>query len=341
MAKRRDKRNKTEARDSNPKESIAGPALERAKWAGWESKISRLQQKNLDRIIQGWANHVPSCQEAGERPLAGIGEISTVAELFKKVQRDGELLEPLEGVRSAILHEAIYLAHKAIHVELGCLELLERGRHTWAVVDAYQSSLFSIASIFAFLGITIDRDGNDFVLLDAWAVPAHGKRKPGINLGPEEYGQFIRFNELPHYQKWAILQRLFRTLTSESPLIDLVARALGHYEEKEFALFRNKVNYNSASWIYDDLLEGEFEEKIRPVANVQEMVEAISDKEAAGSVYLMILLNEIICMCLGRISSAATGAALSKDFAFMERRRDRISSVVSFDLRDLYVSGEA
>lgn len=309
---------------------------ETKKWPTWENKVSRLQQKNLDELLKGWLDHVPNYHNAGEPPTGGVSEIDTVSQAFSRVQRDGDLIEPLEGIRPAVLHEAVYLAHKAVHVELSCIDLIEKGRHTWAAVDAYQSSLFAIASISAFLGISIDRDGNDFILIDIWSAPPAAKKKAKIHLGTEEYCQFLRFSDLGHYHKWAILQRLIRTLKTESPLIKLLSSAIQNINEREFALFRNKVHYNTSTWLFDDLLDSSQDVMITPALCPQDMLQAITDKTPVGTVYLMTLLNEVICMLLFNISSKPSGSIIKGDWDILERRRGRISSIVNYDMRQMY-----
>jgi hypothetical protein len=306
------------------------------KWATWERKVERLHRKDYASLKKGWLAHIPEIQPVGSPPQDGLDSISSIAEIFPKVPRDGDFLAQVSGARPAVLHEAIYLAHKAVHVQISCAEAVRVGRHTWAIVDAYQASLFALGSILAFVGITVERHDNNFILIDVWATPdSRGTRRSGLSLDSEETYQLVRFKTLDHFQKWAILKRVLRTLKIKSPLVQLTSEALAPHDEKSFAKYRNFVNYNSGGWLSNDLLANDPSGPVVPAKSEHEIFDEIYAGTPLGTVYLMCALTEIACMFAGDL--AASGV-VEEEVLRLERRFDAHQVLASFDWRKLYDS---
>ncbi|MEK7919215.1 hypothetical protein AAB988_16405 [Burkholderia contaminans] len=293
-------------------------------WASWETKVDRIQRRELNSVLRGWLAHVPEIQPPGSPPREGIAAISAIDELLPRVPKTGDMIEPVTGGRGVVLHEAFYLAHKAIHVELLCAESVTNGLHTWAIVDAYQASLFALGSIFCFLGLTIERSDNDFVLIDVWGSESSATNN---NIQTERY-HFLRFKTLDHFHKWAILKRLIRTLDSDTPLVRLLREAIDGQDDKQFARHRNTVNYDSSGWLAEDLLAVDHAGPIQQAQSAQEMFDAIYDGTPAGTVYLMCALIELACQLA--MSLHASGV-LPGEKILLDRRLPARQTFTAFD----------
>lgn len=304
------------------------------KWAIWDRKVSRLQKRDYGKIMRGWLAHIPEIASPGYAPQEGIEAISSIAAVFSLVKGDGDVVQKLSGARPAVLHEAFYLAHKAIHVEIVCANAIKEGRHTWAVVDAYQASLFALGSILAFLGITVERHENDFILVDVWGTDPNFKRAKGdIDVGDPEIYQFIRFKSLDHFHKWAILRRLLRTLDIKSALVQLVRDGLEPHDDKRFAYHRNQVHYQSAIWLSGDLLIDDVNGPIKQAQSPQDIFDDIYAGTPSGTVYLMAALIEIACMFAEQLSNSETAKA---EIAQLNRRKRALKVISNFDWVALY-----
>ncbi|SEB03138.1 hypothetical protein [Paraburkholderia sartisoli] len=323
------------AREAAAKSALAAANVEAKEpsWSKWESKIDRIRGRSSDHVLRGWLAHVPDIDPPGSPPREGISSISAIDAILPRVPRTGEIVEPISGARSGVLHEAYYLAHKAVHVEITCANFVSSGRHTWAVVDAYQASLFALASIMCFLGMTVERADNDFVLVDVWGATqdeVNGKRGPA-NRETEAY-QFLRFKTLDHFHKWAILKRVLRTLDTASPLVVLLRDALNEHDDKEFARYRNTVNYQSAGWIANDLLEVDFQGPIKQAQSSQDLFNEIFSGTASGAVYLMCALIELVCQFATEL---AKSGMLAPELALLDRRLPALKTLTNFDWNTL------
>jgi len=260
-------------------------------WPEWESKIERISSRSQSDILRGWVAHIPEIFPPGSPPQESIGSISTIEALLFKVPKKGDLTQPISGARPAVLREAFYLLHKAIHVQISCSRGITEGKQTWAVVDAYQSSLFALASIMGFLGLTTERDGNNFILVDVWE-PGE-KKSTSLTKSSVETYKFIRFKSLDHFHKWAILKRLLRTLKSRSPLAEFLSNAINDLDIKSFALHRNTVHYQSTGWLADDLLKDNLPGIISAAKTPQDLYNEIFKGTITGTVFLMCCLVEL------------------------------------------------
>lgn len=314
----------------------AAPASRSEDWAAWERKVDKLHHKDYASLKKGWLAHIPEIQPVGTPPQGGLDSISSIVAIFPTVPKHGDLLAQLSGARPAVLHEAIYLAHKAVHVQISCAEAVRVGRHTWAIVDAYQASLFALGSILAFVGITVERHDNNFILIDVWATPdSRRKNKSGLSFDDEETYQLVRFKTLDHFQKWAILKRVLRTLTIKSQLVQLISQAIAHHDEKSFAKHRNLVNYSSGCWLSGDLLVNDPNGPVVPAKSEQDIFNEIYAGTPLGTVYLMCALTEIACMFA---SDLAASGVVEEEVLRLERRLDAHKVLANFDWRKLYDS---
>lgn len=302
-------------------------------WPDWQRKVDHLGARDYEEIARGWLAHIPTIDPPGSPPREGIGAISAVSDVLPRVQVTGALVESLSGARPGVLHEAFYLAHKAVHVELSCAHAINKGAHTWAVVDAYQASLFALGSILAFLGLTVERHDNNFILVDVWHVDPSSRRYPPVFGGTKSHEryQFVRFKTLDHFHKWAILKRLLRTLSSSSRLAGLLKTALEVRDDKDFARHRNTVNYQSGGWLANDLLQYDPSGPVRPAQSMGALFEEISQGSISGTVYLMCALVELACEFARKLDSSQL---IAQELVLLDRRSPALRTLSHFDWTD-------
>lgn len=313
--------------------SRANSQTEKQNWPDWQRKVDHLGARDYDEIAKGWLAHIPTIDPPGSPPREGIGSISAVSDVLQFVPVTGSLVESLSGARPGVLHEAFYLAHKAVHVELSCAYAISKGAHTWSVVDAYQASLFALGSIMAFLGVTVERHDNNFILVDVWHVDnsATNHRSGVTSTRSHERYQFLRFKTLDHFHKWAILKRLLRTLNTSSKLADLLQSALEVRDDKDFARYRNTVNYQSGGWLAQDLLQYDPLGPVRPAQSMGSMFDEISQGSISGSIYLMCALIELACEFAKKLGGSQV---ISQELTLLDRRSPALRMLSDFDWAD-------
>ncbi|WP_186272013.1 hypothetical protein [Burkholderia gladioli] len=297
-------------------------------FASWETKVSRLRGRNHSDLIRGWLAHIPTINSPGGPPREAITAISAIDAALVRVPPTGELYESLGGDRSSVLHEALYLAHKAIHVQISCANAIRNGLHTWAVVDAYQASLFALGSVMAFLGLTVQRHENDFIVIDVWPDAGDVQKISKKIRGENDFYHFLRFRTLDHFHKWAMLKRLLRTMESESRLVVLLRDALAERDDKEFARHRNVVHYQSAGWIAGDLICPSEDGPIKRARSAQDLFDGIYAGTPSGTVYLMCVLIELCCEFAVGLQSSQV---VSEEIVLLDRRIASRSMLTEFD----------
>ena len=297
-------------------------------WPKWETKVDKVKGRSCVDILRGWLAHVPDIGPAGSPPREGIGTIFAIDAILPSVPITGDLVTPISGARSGVLHEAYYLLHKAIYVQITCAQSVRAGLHTWAVVDAYQASLFALSSLMCFLGITIERDGSDFILIDVWGASSPDEiRKQGLR-GEGEVYQFVRFKTLDHFHKWALLKRMLRTLDGNFPLIVLLSEAINGRDDKDFARHRNRVHYDSDGWLASDLLQPDHGDFVKQAQSPQGLFEEILAGSPSGTVYLMCALIELASQFANELRGSGI---LAEEHTLLDRRRSAVERLIGFD----------
>lgn len=153
----------------------------------YEDVIEKINGRSADQLTNGWLAHVPELGTIGLNPASAMEVREELLKpCFPEATQERPAVVQISGIRDAILHEGIYLLHKATHVEMLCARNMQHGRYTWAVSDAYQASLFALSAFLAINGIVFVRDNNDHIIVDAWppasqppaALPQAGKASP-------------------------------------------------------------------------------------------------------------------------------------------------------------------
>lgn len=325
----------TQAKSKQISQPPSEPNPPKEMWATWERKVERLHSKTYTQIKNGWLSHIPQIGTPGSPPREGLDSIDALVSLFPRVKRQGDIVERISGARPSVLHEALYWAHKAVHVEISCAEAIVAGRHTWAIVDAYQASLFALASILAFLGFSVARHDNNFILIDVWANnPSSNNKKLLLDIVSDETYQLIRFQTFGHFHKWAILKRVLRTLKIDagheglSKLVVLINDGLKPHDDKSFALHRNSVNYQSKVWLSNDLIKNDPSGPIKPAQSPQEIYNEIFNGSPTGTIYLMCALIELACRFARNLESSKI---IKQEVGTLARRNSALKIICNFD----------
>src|SRR2546421_4690584 len=138
-----------------------------------ENQIKRLlTARSSETLATNWVGHFPSIDPAGEKPSTSVEDVNGfeaiaiqlreqatehaeehAKEQARKPKKERYIPPPItelvvvEGIRSIVFWEGVFLLHKASHV-VGCAEIgVKRGVKTWSLCDAYQGALFGAKAI--------------------------------------------------------------------------------------------------------------------------------------------------------------------------------------------------
>lgn len=220
----------------------------------FDGKLKRLGHRNWREISDAWAPYIAqlSFDAPGQRPDAPLDQIAPLEETASRVPPDGELREEVLGLRPALLHEGLFLLHKAANVFVASQLQVTGGLPTWSIASAYQSAFFSMEALLRLLGVVVVEIKNKTLVIDVWPEVeknASKKQKALYRLGTDT--QHVWHKALGHYERWAILKRVLRTL-NESPIDFALIQALNELDDREFARQRNRLHYSN-TWMFDDL----------------------------------------------------------------------------------------
>lgn len=220
----------------------------------FEVKLKRLSSRDWNAVRPAWLPHVAqlSLHSPGQRPSDDLADFHLLSPLAAKVTKDGETRENLIGFRAAVLHEGVFLLHKAANVLVASQQQVQNGLPTWSIPTAYQSAFFSMEALLLLLGVVILEVENKTMHIDVWpevAKDATSREKREYELGQE--CQIVRHDRIEHYHRWAILKRVLRTLVN-SPVPAAVINGLQSVDDKDFARQRNDLHY-STTWKFDDM----------------------------------------------------------------------------------------
>lgn len=220
----------------------------------FEVKVKRLSHRDWSELASAWLPHIAqlSFPQPGQRPDEPLSALYSLQEISVRVPPDGEIRAEIQGLRSALLHEGIFLLHKAANVLVVSQDQVLGGTPTWSVATAYQSAFFSMEAMLMLLGVAVVEVNDRTLQIDVWPTvesAASRKAKASYRLGLE--AQYVRHKRIDHHHRWAILKRILRTLEN-SPIRGEVLNAIESIDDKHFARQRNKLHYSNG-WTFDDL----------------------------------------------------------------------------------------
>lgn len=220
----------------------------------FEVKLKRLSHRDWLIVNPEWLPHIAqlTITSPGLPPNEVISDFYALGEISPQVPQDGEYRANLTGFRAALLHEAIYLLHKAANVLVASQQQVRGGLPTWSIATAYQSSFFSKEALLMLLGVAFVEVNNKTLLLDIWPEPeksATKKAKALYKVGSEI--QYVHHSRIEHHHRWAVLKRVLRTLRN-SPINGKIINAIDDIDDKKFARQRNDLHYSNA-WYFKDM----------------------------------------------------------------------------------------
>lgn len=326
------KKPKEPKKPNNPAAQVAPaaePSKEKEVWTDWERKLDEVSRRDVGDLARAWAGFVPDIPVPGAAPQVLPFEIADVIANSAGLGRQGSVKVDGTGLRSAVLHEGMFLLQKAVHVEIDVAESIAKGRHTWGAVNAYQGALFALAGLLAILGISTAKDDvrGGVVLIDVWPE----KEKRGKRIVTEVFEEayvLVRFRELDHYQKWGLLKKVLNVTSFSRQYPSSITEALDNIEDRKHARDRNKVNYKSSAWLGGDLLIDVPDGIVAPAASFQDIFDGIYNLTHGAAVYTLVSLVEIACEVL---SSIPGDSAVVRELELLSRRRSAVSAICHFD----------
>ncbi|MDB5870885.1 MAG: hypothetical protein JWQ07_327 [Ramlibacter sp.] len=220
----------------------------------FETQLKRLSHRDWNAVQGAWIPAVAglNIEYPGKPPAEAVEDVYLLAQAFASVPAHSEIRTPVSGVAVAMLHESIFLLHKAANVLVGAQTQALGGFPTWSVATAYQSAFFSMEALLQLLGVGIVEISDRTMLVDLWPSVEQRlsrKNRESYILGSEVH--LLHINRVDHYHRWAVFKRVLRTL-SNAPIEAGLINALQEIDDKEFARQRNRLQYKT-SWTFGDL----------------------------------------------------------------------------------------
>ena len=218
--------------------------------------MKKIPTRNWNELSEFWSAVAPGIDPPGSAPESSVGELFPVAAAIQSIPENVKYEKlKIEGVQTAVLHEAIYLLHKAANVLGGWQMHLTRGLCSWSISGAYQCSLFSVGAICSFLGVTVIRVDGHHVLLDVW--PARSKGSAKLDLAKpsmDSWCAFIKGRPPSNQDRWKVFQRLLRVAkVPESMWAKVPTHILSMEKSQTFVKQRNAIHYSNHYWPHPDL----------------------------------------------------------------------------------------
>jgi hypothetical protein len=215
-----------------------------------ERKVRLIRARDWEILRTTWLDNVPRISPPGAPPQLLLHELTDLESALKKLAplASVELPAPVPGLRPGLLHEGVFLMHKAAHVLGSALVHVSQGMCTWSASSAYQAAFFGMKAVSSMLGVTMVECGNRHFLIDAWAAPKRPKR----NARAITILANTDRNEQRHL--WAYFQRTLSKTANHEPLCGKHVRSLLLQNDfKDFARQRNTLHYRTNAWGLGDL----------------------------------------------------------------------------------------
>ncbi|MDB6122792.1 MAG: hypothetical protein JWQ71_1785 [Pedosphaera sp.] len=220
--------------------------------------LDRVRARDWNNVRDSWFNFIPDIVPSGSAPAEATADIIDTQLLHDELREKNSCrivdVEQAIGVRQSILAEAIFLLHKAAHVIGTAERMAVDGHPTWAMMNAYQGSLFAAKGVIYLLGVGLPEFGNETLIVDVMPELSESqKRLVKRNIEPAKESEFFRTGRrFDHDSTWKLFQRLIRVskvnLWSEDHIEELKHLDTGSISDK-----RNWLQYRAGAWLYTDL----------------------------------------------------------------------------------------
>jgi hypothetical protein len=223
----------------------------------YEREIKRLARRDWPTIRNLWLEEVGKLNfvhpgVAPEFPAEEVVGMRALVEIVKPTV--GEQRVTLSSFNAPLLHQGIFLLHKAGNVLTAAHDQACSGLPTWSLATGYQAGLFALDSILHLMGVAfVNYSPRRQFLVDIWPGPGEGLSKRAL----AAYTDGREINVIPlsasvqHFHRWAVLQRLLHT-TRELPIGTDIKNAFLTLADRAFAEQRNDLHY-SHTWTFDDI----------------------------------------------------------------------------------------
>lgn len=223
----------------------------------YEREIKRLARRDWPTIRNLWLEAVGKLNfvHAGVAPEFPAEEVVGMRDLVEAVGANaGEQRVTLSSFNAPLLHQGIFLLHKAGNVLTAAHDQACAGLPTWSLATAYQAGLFALDSILHLMGVAfVNYSPRRQFLVDIWPGPSAGlsKRALAAYTDGKEINVIPMSASVQHFHRWAALQRLLNT-THELPITTEIRDAFLNLGDRAFAEQRNALHY-SHTWTFDDI----------------------------------------------------------------------------------------
>lgn len=184
----------------------------------------------------------------------------------------------------ALLHQGIYLLHKAANVLVAAQDQVHDGLPTWSLSTSYQGALFAADAVINLLGVLPLNFNRSHFIVDTYSGPIAGVGKAKQPLAFTEINVIPFPDSISHFHHWAIFQRLLRS-TKKLPFKDDVIAALVALDDREFASQRNGLHY-SHTWQFEDLHDYFVETSILSFGEKKDLLTQLSPESPGFSIAL-------------------------------------------------------
>lgn len=205
-----------------------------------------------------WLTAIPTISPPGSAPPGSLADVLDLRGPERDVGASPPmpLRKEIPGLRPAVLHEGLYLLHKASHVVSAAELHVQTGICSWSLSSAYQGSVFACRAVLAFLGIALATVDGHYVLVDLWpGSPARDRR--GVELGTDwptpNVWPLGQIGHMDHRLQWSLFQRVLRVARVDC-WQGRASRLVGLLHPADIPHQRNLLHYRAHLWVCDDLL---------------------------------------------------------------------------------------
>ncbi len=223
----------------------------------FQRKIKKhIPHRSWESLLNEWLNFLPKL-DTPALPPEGLHNFYPLQSYLASHSSEETLLDEVEGLRTLMFHEGLFLLHKAGHV-IGAAELqAHNGILTWSLSTAYQGALFGALAIMRLLGVATVVEGRNHWLVDLYPestnLPSQNRK---VKIKSNPVSLFLRLgSRVEHRHLWHIFQRLMRISRFKEPkIVEYVGTfSKSHFDVRDFARQRNTLHYETNAWFFQDM----------------------------------------------------------------------------------------
>lgn len=198
-----------------------------------------------------WISHLPTIDFAAAYPSPTLWELPPIQ--HPQLNAGGVAECPyVNGVREAVLREAILLIRKFIYCGTLLPTLSGTGKNTWTAIAAYEASFYGAKAVCYLLGFAhLGKSSSLYV-----DVFCETERKVGkLKVKAYDTLRIHKLDErLTHKMLWGLTERLLDTTSFEGELLETQTQ-LKILDWGTFTSFRNSVYYDGSFWPLSETIQ--------------------------------------------------------------------------------------